>query len=270
MYQSLLNDIISSYNNKILYDQINKGLFNYTNDDEDDEGRLQIFSDKVLVIGNNINGANVFQIRLESSLVSKQLNNWYDILLTNDIRTFIDTSIKCGINKNSILECNNCCRAYVNRISINNSIILCEDCITNIKSCGVFNVKFGLNFVNNKEYQAIGQTKCSYTINTDSLNIFCQQETIFCRFIITVSSEISNFTLQSHRTNRYNHCQMCLLSYDKQVVNFICDQCYNILNYRNEILKEFNFCKFLLFKNLQIIDNDVILFISSLLMKITL
>ena len=215
MYQSLLNDIVSSYNDKVIYGQINNEMFNCTNNEEDGE---YFFADKVLAIGNNINGVNVFQIRLESSLVSEKLNIWYDILSTKDIRTFIDTSVKCRINENFNLECNNCCSAYVCLTLINNNIILCEDCIANIKNCGIFNTKFGLNFVNDEEYQTIGQIKHSYTINTDSLNIFCQQNNIFLRFVITISDIISNF---------------------------ICDQCHDILNYRNTILKEFNFNKFL-------------------------
>ena len=269
MYQSLLNDIVSSYNDKILYDKINNRLFNYTNNEEDDNGRLDLFGDKVLIMGNNIKGVNVFQIRLESSFVLKQINTWYDILSTKDIRTFIDTSVKCKIKKSGIKECNNC-RSYADLTLINNSIILCENCITNIKSCGIFNTDFGLNFVNDKEYQAIGQIKYSYTINTDSLNIFCQQKTVFLRFIITTSNVISNFTLKSCSVNKYNRCQLCSLSCSKQVVNFICCQCHNILNYRNTILKEFNFNKFLLFRNLEIIDTDTIIFIFSLIVKITL
>ena len=39
----LLNNIVSSHNNKTLYDQINNGMFNYTNNEKDDEGRLQFF-----------------------------------------------------------------------------------------------------------------------------------------------------------------------------------------------------------------------------------
>ena len=261
MYQSLLNDIVRSYNDKVLYDQINNGMFNYTNYEEDGE---YLFADKILVIGNNINGVNVFQIRLESSLVSEKINIWYDILSTKDIRTFIDTSVKCKINENFSFECNNCCSAYVCLTLINNSIILCEDCIANIKNCGIFTLNFGLNFINDEEYQTIGQIKHSYTINTDSLNIFCQQNNIFYRFIITGSNRFSDFT-----PKLYNYCQACFIHVSKDE-NCICDQCCKILNYKNTILKEFNFCKFLLFRNIEIIDNDVIIFISFLLMNITL
>ena len=271
MYQSLLNDILMSYNNKILYDQFNQKMFNYYNSDEDDynyEEDIMSFCDKVLVMGNN-NYVNVFQIRLESSVTSEQLNNWFDILSTTNIRTFIDTSVKRRIKKNADIECNNC-SAYVSLMLINNNIILCQDCIVNVKVCGAFNTKFMLNFVNDKEYQATGQTKYAYTINSNSLNIFYQIESTFCRFIIAISDVISNFKLKPKSSCIYNYCQLCFSSYDEKTVNVTCNQCYDILNYRNSLLKEFIFQKFMLFKNLNAIDYDIIIFISSLLMKMTL
>lgn len=261
MYQSLLNEILFSHGNTMSRNEFANKIFSFTNNLK--YGNCHD-DDHVLILDDNVTGANIFVIHDESGDILINLDPWFHFLEKRNIQSYLTISDKFYIGHNINKNCYNC-RSSHDLYRIDSEVDLCEKCIGDIRMSGTYGIGCQLYFFRDILYDLDTDTdtascKIYYTINTSSLNIFCRLGSCYFRFIISYSEPLSTVNLYATKAM----CKLCNTCFLPD-----CIQCYNILHYRNDLLKEFMIPKITLVYYHDNLLIDIKRYIFSLLVKVT-
>lgn len=273
MYQCLLEQIIYYNSNNSLVEEYLKKIFVYIMDDIDDNYHRQlVYNNNVVILKSMRKGADIFVIWGNHSY-KKDLTNWINILESGAVDKYISESLKFYIGDDINKECTNC-RTFCDLMKITDNLYLCKQCVADIQFGGKLPIQCDIRCFD-IESALPNVMDFWYTINKSSLILFsARKNNIVCyRFIITLSEHLLHGSLTGCNLQPDDGCcKICSCSYYMENINgtVMCKQCYDILTYRDEIIKSVIISKLLSFWNLDDINTDIKADISKLLIDMSL
>ena len=273
MYQTLLNLLKYHHNNEILCKNLQSLIFPYSSGPNVNLFTERIYDirndnyKKALIINDDIGNVLIFELTIinyNDDVPCQNCDNWINIIASNNCQNYIKTG-----NKVPTCLFSTClyCRYHRPIFVINNSIYLCEECITDRKmyESGIVESKFAITFEKESCHD-----KVWYNIDDISLNLWYKINTSYQRSKLTFLHKLS-FTkvtncVLSYNTRLIMHiCNTCNYYYESHIDK--CHQCHNILIVRDKIVTDFTTTKLVLFSCFET-NNDVKFYISELLIAL--
>lgn len=263
MYHTLIERLQYYHNDDKLYKSFSSLIFPFDN--------CASNSTHVLIINDEVGNIAVFEILPSSNNepMIDEFKAWVDVLENHDYNNYIETSE--NFNRHRVTTCLYCeDRAFI--YSINDHIYLCLSCLSELKisESGKLNTVFPIILNGNKAH--FDNPMVYYNIDGMSLNLWYISDNIYYRSRLIFSERLSSVTYTGG-TVYYNKsydewtCNICGIEHQHDTES--CNQCDNIVSFRNNIAVKFLFQKLLQISQLDIIV-DIKTRIVGLLIFLTL